>query len=170
MIEENAKSNMPNVLITPAIFLFDEEAFNDWNTKQMPISSFNYLTNIFSIFSVKLDFHLLQMGILELKIQAHLMCKITMNKNMPKIKLFLLFMYCLIYGKILKYMSFTIFIQSSLHNKPFRNEMIQGLLFRWAICGPWASCCLSFMLWFIHSNCFQQSLAELINVNKRCFI
>lgn len=76
------------------------------------------------------------MGILELKIQSQLMCKITMNKNMPKIKLFLLFMYCLIYGKILKYMSFTIFIQSSLHNKPFRNKMIQGLLFRWAICGP----------------------------------
>lgn len=84
------------------------------------------------------------MGILELKIQSQLMCEIIMNKNMPKIKLFLLFMYCLIYGKILKYMSFTIFIQSSLHNKPFRNKMIQGLLFRWAICGPWASCLLTY--------------------------
>lgn len=43
------------------------------------------------------------MDILGLKIQSHLMCKITMNKNMPKVKLFLLFMYCLIYVNILKY-------------------------------------------------------------------
>lgn len=100
--------------------------------------SFFFQWNVFSFWF----FFLLRMGILELKIQSHLMCKRTMNKNMPKIILFLLFMYCLthVYGKILKYMSFTIYIQSSLRNKPSRNKLIQGLLFRWAICGPWASC------------------------------
>ena len=46
MIDENAKSNMPNVLITPAIFLFDESIKKllmiEINTKQMPMSYFNY--------------------------------------------------------------------------------------------------------------------------------
>lgn len=87
---------------------------------------------------------------------------------------FLVSIYCLMFGKILEYMSLTIFFQSSLYNTPFRIWLIQELLFRWAKCGPWASCFTKFSKLNLFAVCFTydsvEDIREIAKILKKSLI